>query len=315
MPSSLTHLRQHRADAIMTGMVFIWGFHFIVMKDAVADVEPLTFNALRFSVGLPVLLLFAHYQRTWRELSLRDIALIGVLSYTGPLLYQVGFVLGIERTTATNAALLAATLPTWTAFFSILMGLVEIRRQLLLGIGVTLVGVALVILSRSDDGLSLSQDDLIGSALVLGATMANAFSNVINKPVIDRLGGIRVAIWKYLFVMTGLLILAGPELVQLSADNLPLSSTPSILYSGVLSGVGGFLAMNFALQEIGPTRAATYFNFNPIVAAFAGIMILGEPASIGLLTGGVLTLYGVAMVRRNTYLRKRSGADAAIQDS
>lgn len=310
MSTPLARFRQHRADAIMTGMVFVWGFHFIVMKDAVADISPLTFNALRFLIGLPVLLVFAHYQRTWRELPRRDIALIGVLSFTGPLFYQIGFVLGIERTTATNAALLAATLPTWTAFFSILMGLVEIRRRLLLGIGVTLVGVVLVILSRSESGLSLSRDDLIGSALVLGATLVSAFSNVINKPVIDRLGGIRVAIWKYLFVVTGLLILAGPEIAQLSGDDLPLSSTPNILYSGVISGVGGFLAMNFALQEIGPTRAATYFNFNPIVAAFAGIAILGEPVSIGLLTGGVLTLWGVATVRRNTYLRKRPTAES-----
>ncbi len=289
----------------MTGMVFVWGFHFIVMKDAVADIPPLTFNALRFLIGLPVLLIFAHYQRTWRTLPRRDIALIGLLAFTGPLLYQIGFVLGIERTTATNAALLAATMPTWTALFSIVMGLVEIRRRLLIGISVTLIGVALVVLSRSEDGLSLSHDDLIGSALVLGATLASAISNVVNKPVIDRLGGIRVAIWKYIFTLSGLLILAGPEIVQLSGDDLALSSTPSILYSGVLSGVGGFLAMNFALQEIGPTRAATYFNFTPIVAAFAGIAVLGEPASIWLLTGGALTLYGVAMVRYNIYLRKR----------
>ena len=45
--------QRHRADALMTVMVFVWGFHFIVVKDAVGDMDPLTYNAVRFTIGLP----------------------------------------------------------------------------------------------------------------------------------------------------------------------------------------------------------------------------------------------------------------------
>ena len=35
----------------MAFMVLIWGFNFIVIKDAVTDLAPLAFNALRFMAG------------------------------------------------------------------------------------------------------------------------------------------------------------------------------------------------------------------------------------------------------------------------
>jgi drug/metabolite transporter (DMT)-like permease len=302
--------RDRRADVLMTGMVFIWGFHFIVLKNGVENIPPLTFNALRFLVGLPLMLLIAWYERHLIHLSRRDVVLVTLLALTGPVLYQVGFALGIKLTTSTNAALLVATMPTWTALFSILIGMVEIRRRLLMGVVVTLGGVALVVYSRSENGFTLSHNDLIGSALLLGAAMTNGVANVINKPVVDRLGGMTLAIWKYTVTCAALTVLAGPDLLRLSGDTLPLRMLPNILYSGVLSGVGGYVVVHYALHEMDPTRSASYFNFNPIVAAFAGILILGEPFSLWLLAGGVLTVGGVVVVRSNIYRQRKPVVEA-----
>ncbi len=304
-------LRDHRADVAMTMMVVIWGFNFIIVKDAVTNLAPLTFNALRFATGLPLLALFAWRERSWLHVAPRDVLLIAGLVAIGPLLYQVGFATGIKRTTSTNTALLIATLPTWTAIFSLLMGLVELRRRLLMGIGMTLAGVIIVVLSRSEEGLALSRDDLVGSGLVLGAAVAGGVVNVLSKPVVDRLGSMPMAIWKYVFTWIGLMILAAPDLVHLSSGDIPIATLPNIAYSGMLAGVGGFVFMHLALREIGPTRTTSYFNFNPIVAGLAGIALLGEPFSIWLLIGGGLTLIGVAVVRRNTYLRKYGDPAAA----
>lgn len=296
----------------MTLMVVVWGFNFIIVKDAVTDLAPLTFSALRFGVGIPLLLAFGLFDRGWMAVRPRDIAWIAILTATGPLLYQIGFTVGIQRTTATNAALIAATMPTWTAVFSILMRLVEVRRRLLVGIGMSLAGVTVVVLSRSDSGLALSHDDLIGSGLILVGSMASGLTNILSKPVVDEVGTTQTAIWKYIFTTVGMVILAAPDLLTLSAGDIPARTLPNILYSGMLSGVGGFLVVHWALHDIGPTRSSSYFNYNPIVAGLAGIAILGEPFSVWLLVGGALTLVGVAVVRGNTYLRKRPDAKAEI---
>jgi O-acetylserine/cysteine efflux transporter len=300
-----------RADLLMTGMVFVWGFHFIVVKDAVENIAPLTFSALRFLVGLPLILLLAWSKRDLLHFSRRDVALVLAITIIGSVGYQAGFALGIKRTTSTNTALLVATMPTWTALFSILVGMVEIRRQLLAGVGITLGGVVLVIYSRSGHGLALSHDDLVGSMLVLGAAMVNGVSSVWSKPVVDRLGGMPLAISKYCITTAAMTALAAPDLFTLSGDDLPIRLLPNVLYSGILSGVGGFIIVHYALYAMDPTRSTSYFNFNPIVAAFAGIVILGEPFSLWLLAGGVLTVAGVVVVRNNVFMRRSAPAKPA----
>ncbi|MBN2303726.1 MAG: DMT family transporter [Anaerolineae bacterium] len=296
-------IRSVNPDILLSCMVLIWGFHFIVIKDAFTNLDPMTFNTLRFLAGLPLIIGIGIRQGGIFAISRRDVGWLALTTLIGSLLYQILFVLGLDRTTATNSALLVATMPVWTALFSLAMGLTSLRRQLLGGIGMALGGVALVVLGRGGANLALSHDDLIGSGLVLSAAMINGVSAVLSKPVVDRVGGMRAAVWKYGLMTGALLVITAPNLAALSPDEFPVKSLPHLLYSGVLSGVGGFVATNYGLTRLGPTRMASYFNFNPIVAAFAGILVLGEPVNLGLVIGGPLTLWGVLTVRRNTFLR------------
>lgn len=304
--------REHDADVFMTMMVFIWGFHFVIMKDALGDISPLTYNALRFAVGAPFLSLLVVRDRSLLRLHRDEVGPVLLTTLAGPVAYQVLFAFGISHTTATNSALILATMPAWTAAVSLVIGLAELRRVLLGGLVMTLIGVALVVLSRAGANLSLAHDDLIGSVLLLAAAIVLGTSNIYRKVVVDRVGSMRATIWTYYINMVTLSLLAAPELISLSADDVPLGSLPNVAYSGVLSGVGGFIFNNYALSKIGPTRTSSYFNFNPVVAAFAGIVIVGEPFSVGLLVGGVLTLSGVMIVRQNMY--RKQGAPALEPD-
>jgi drug/metabolite transporter (DMT)-like permease len=307
--------KAHDADLFMSMMVLIWGFHFVIMKDALGDIAPLTFNALRFSVGAPAILIIMLSNPDLRHVPRDEIVPLVLTSLFGPVLYQVLFASGLDRTTATNTALLLATMPTWTATISLVIGLAEVRRALLAGIMITLVGVALVVLSRAGADLSFAHDDLIGSGLVLAAAASLGASNIYRKLLVDRLGSLRAAVWTYLINVGALVLLASPELVTLSAADVPVGALPNVMYSGLLSGVGGFVFNNYALGKIGPTRTATYFNFNPIVAAFAGIVIVGEPFSAGLLAGGLLTLSGVMVVRGNMFRKQGAPALEPVRDS
>ncbi len=295
--------RPHRADLAMSIIVLVWGFNFIVMKDSLDEVPVLVFTALRFAVGAPVMVVFVLRDRALRQISGRDLLVLAGLMLVFSVVYQVLILAGLQRTTSTNSALLASTIPVWTALFSLVAGLVALRGRMMLGIGLTWTGVVLVIISRREGGFSLSGDDLLGSAMVLGAAMLVAASALLSKPLIDRLGAVRFAVWSYFFTAAGLAVLAVPELVS-KGDTIDwVGNTPHILYSGMLASAGGFLAWHYALGELGPSRASTYHNFTPVVAALAGIMVLGEPVTLGLVIGGPLALFGVMIVRRNTCLR------------
>lgn len=309
----MTTLKRNAADVGLIAMVFVWGFHYIVMKDALANLDPLVFNAIRFSAGLPLLAVFVWFNRELLHVTRRELVIVALLGLSGSTLYQALFVSGLDHTTTTNSSILIATMPAWTAIISIIIGQVWINRRLVGGLAITLLGIVMVILGKAGAELSLSREDLLGGALTLSAAIVLAIHNILKKPLLDRMGAMKIAVWTYVVNVVGLTVIALPQLVDLTADDLPLRALPNVLYSGWLSGIGGFLLMNYGIRVIGPTRASSYFNFPPIIAALAGITLLGEPLTVPLLVGGILTLVGVMLVRRNVYLRPAEEGNTWLQ--
>jgi len=265
----------------MAVAVLIWGVQFIVMKDAFNTLQPLTYNAIRFTVGLPLLMAVALRRPRAMRLARQDILPLIALGLIGQLGYQVFSVLALQRTTGTNVSLLIATVPTWTAILSIVLGLVLIRRVMLLGLGLSLAGVA----------------------LALGAALVAAIFTIRIKPFMDCYGPGVIAPWTYLLTTVGLLVLAAPDLRTLGPADIPPRIWPHIFYSGVLSSALGYLLEGYAIRHLGPARMTNYYNVTPIVTAIAGVLALDEPLTLPLIAGGALTLTGVTIVRRHTLLR------------
>lgn len=278
-------------------IVMIWGVHFIVVKDAIAILDPITFNAIRFAIGAPFLVVVALRTQTMFKITRRDLGILLLHSIYGPIGYQVIFVTSLDKTTATNTALLVSTMPTWTALLSIFIGTIVLRWMLSIGLMVTMFGVALVILGQDGATLSLNNESMVGSVMLLFGAITQAIFAINVKRFIDRYGGIAIAIWTHWMTFVGLAIIALPSLIALSPDDIPTRLVPNIVYSALLAGVGGYLTFNNALRVLGPARAAAYNNFTPIVAAIVAIAFLKEPLTTSLLIGGLLTLMGVAMVR------------------
>jgi drug/metabolite transporter (DMT)-like permease len=301
----IRQLRERRADVIMAVVTVIWAVHYIVVKDALDDLAPFTFNSLRYLFGLPIILIAGLRSPASLRIARRDVPQLVGLGLIGAFGYTIFFILGMQRTTSTNTALLIATMPTWTALLMIGMGMVMIRRMMIAGILISLIGVTFVILGRSGAALSVSQDDLSGSVLILCAAIVAALYGVNIKPLIDRYGGPVMAFWSYCLTTAGLAIVAAPNLIHLSADDLPMSVLPNLFYSGWLACAFGFLGEYYAIRTIGPARTASYYNFIPVIGACAGILILGEPLTAGLVVGGILTLSGVLIVRRHSYMRPK----------
>lgn len=282
----------------MAWLTVIWGFHYIVIKDAVQYFNPITFNALRFSLALPVFFVIGMRNRDVLKFERRDLMLLIGMTLVGLVGYQVLFVTAVKYTTSTNVALLIATMPLWTAVFSIVLGTLSLRRGLMVGLAITLFGVVMVVLSRAGANMSMSSDDFIGSAMALTAAVIFALYLLASKPFVDRYGGLGNALVKQWVTAFGLLFLAMPDIITLRPSDFPPKLIPNFLYSGLLACVSGYLISNYAIGKIGPARTAMYNNFAPIFAAIGGVLVLHEPITGGLFLGGAFTMVGVNLVRR-----------------
>lgn len=288
---------KYSADLAMLAIVVVWGVHFVVLKDAFATFEPITFNALRYGLPVPFFLLLMQRRPAMMHLRREDWRRLLTLALLGPVTYQILFVLGIKYTSSTNAALLSATMPAWVAIINILQRQIWMKAGLLIGIVTTLMGVCLVILGESNAGIALSHNDLLGSALVLLSAILLAYFTVGVKPLLREYNSTGIALHIHFIVWIALIVVALPDLTQLQASDFSLGLLPHFLFSGLLASAFGRVAYNHGIARLGSTRAAAYQNLVPLVTAATAVLFFHQTLTLALLLGGSITLLGVAVVR------------------
>ena len=167
--------RGERAQGVaaLVGAVVIWGSTYVVIKDALDDIGPLTLAFARFLVVTPLLLPLA-VRAGLRPVHLRQ-PRFWLFGATGVTVYFGLQNLGIALTTAGSAALIAAAIPGVTALlaFALLGERPSARRWT--GIALSTVGVALIVGSGLDLG---AWQAVVGNLIVLASTVAWAFYTV-----------------------------------------------------------------------------------------------------------------------------------------
>src|SRR6266446_4011775 len=149
----------------------IWGTAFVLIKNALADVSPLLFNAIRMSLAAVVLAVFFHGELTrFTASSLRYGFLVGVILFLGNELQTVG----LKYTTPSKSAFLTGVPVVLVPVFLALFWRRRIHRWVVLGVTLAFVGLYLLTIPASAGvGLNLastSRGDLLtlASAVVFG---------------------------------------------------------------------------------------------------------------------------------------------------
>ena len=296
----MSYLQRYSADLLTMLLVLILGFHFIVVKDAIQHFTPITYNAIRFLIGAFVMLAVGWRIRHQLRFERRDLIYLFVAAMLGLVGYQVLFITSLSLTTSTNTSLMVMTMPTWTAIISMLTGRIVVRKGLFVGLLMVTFGVALVVLSGSSSGVGVSRNDVLGSAIGLGAAALLGGFVVLTSDLITKYGALPNSVFRHLFTTIGLTTIAAPDMLSLSVADFPIELLPHFLYSGLLASLAGFTISNYAIKKLGPARFTSYNNFIPVVTAIAGVVVLGDTLTTGLVLGGAMTISGVAMVRRFT---------------
>jgi hypothetical protein len=167
-------------ELALWSVVAIWSTTFIAMKDAFSYLDPLPYTLFRF-IWINVLafgvLWFQHRRDDGVPLTIRrqDLPRLLVASIVGYTLYQLCFVLGLDRSSIFTLSLLVALVPLFTMLMLVAMG-EPTPPYGWAGLGVAVVGVVVFLSDkRSDD------DTLLGALLSLGAGVAFAFYGVVNR--------------------------------------------------------------------------------------------------------------------------------------
>jgi drug/metabolite transporter (DMT)-like permease len=231
------------------------------------------------------------WNRRAPRVSLKTLAIIAV----GGLFFALDLALyntGILRTSAGNATLLGNQTPifvgllTWLAFGK------RPANSFWLGLVLAIAGSLVIVWADLARHLQFGTGDL----MAVGAAACFAVYLMATERVRTTTGTL---VFLRLAIVAGAIFLLAINLAMGVSLRIPTGrSFPALLGLGLVSQLGGYLALTYALGHLPATvTSVTLLAQGPLTALLAA-WLLAEPLTRSLLVGGVLVLLGVGLANR-----------------
>jgi drug/metabolite transporter (DMT)-like permease len=271
-----------------------WGLNFAATKYATATISPLLLVALRFTIGGLLLVLVLRILEPKSRLGRSDLFPMAALGCFGVAGAQTGFTFGVSLSSAGSTGLIFATAPVWGLLLGAFLGLERPTWKGVIGVGLSIVGVALVVL----DGLMSGNASFVGDLLVLLAAFCVGAYAVLSMPLLERHSPLAVATYPVLFGIPFLMLLSSPQLLSLEWGSVGAGPWAAVAYSGIFATAFAFSAWQRGISRIGANRVLVYQYLITIVGVTSGIVFFGETLGLSKIAGGIVILLGVYLARR-----------------
>jgi drug/metabolite transporter (DMT)-like permease len=254
-------------------MAVIWAVNFSVVKYGTSLVDPLAYNGIR--VGLAALVLLAVVATLRAPLpSRRDTLALLALGVLGNGFYQCLFVVGVSKTSASDAALVIAATPAFVAIIGKLRRSEQTSAKRAGGIAMSILGMGFVVLGATT--ATSGNASLLGDLIMLGASLCWATYTVLLKPYTTRISGMQLSALTMVGGAIPLVAYCLPAMLRMRWTSFPALGWAAVAYSGVGSLVIAYAFWYRGVRIIGPTRTAMYSNLQPVVAVLVAWAMLGE---------------------------------------
>ena len=285
-------LRFTRIEWLLLLLTLIWGSNFSVVKTAIEEFPPLPFNALRMVLASAIFFGLLGRSSASRPCR-RDWPVIIALGFVGHFLYQVCFMEGIARTSAANSSLILGATPIAVAILMWCSGREPLSTTHWVGVGVSLVGVYLVI----GQGARINSSSLTGDLLTMGAVWCWAVYTVSAQSILKRYSPLTMTTWS-MAVGTALFVPLGlPGLLVLNWREISFGAWAGLVYSAIFALCVSYLIWYTAVQRIGSARTSIYSNMVPVVAMIVAAVWLRESISVMQIGGAASIIAGVALTK------------------
>lgn len=238
----------------------VWGATFVIVKEAIATVPTFQFLTIRFGIAAVALAVINH--RTTRLESVRPGVLIGVALALGYALQTVG----LETTTATNAAFVTGLFVVFTPLLAAALTRVAPTGWAIVGVALSALGMGLLTL----DGWPPTPRS--GDLLVLGC----AFAFAVHIIALGRWSGPHdprgLATWQVGVAA----VLFGLISIKDTWQPVTTDVWAAVLLTAVAGTAFAFSAQTWAQARLTPTRTAIILATEPVFGGAYAWFAAGE---------------------------------------
>ena len=285
--TAISRIRTWQADLLLMGATLIWGATFVIVQQAVAQLPPMLFLALRFDLATAILVLVTlprlRRRSTWRTWAAG--ALIGVFLFAGYAFQTIGLYLQVPAGKAAFitglSVVLVPLLSTWWLRR-------PPTRAAWAGVATATVGLTLLSLNGS---LSAQLGDFL--------VFLCAISFALHVTAVARYSGPHDPV-----VLTVVQIATAALLYHvgtfLHGDHLPATGITGLVWfalvlTGVLATAAAFLLQNSLQPYTTATHTALIFTTEPVFGALFGWLLAGEVLATRGYIGGALIIAGMLL--------------------
>lgn len=288
-------VRARLPEVALVVVVFVFASTFVVTKQVFEELSPLAFAFVRF--GAITLLAFgvlggavASGRAQWgvQRADIPRFVAVGVCGYT---FYQLGFVLGLERTSPFSSALLIGTVPVFTMVLLTAIGERQPARAWV-GVGVALLGVMIFLLDQLG-----APGELVGDLLSVGSAVSFAGYGVLNRPLVQRYPAATYTAYTLLAGSVPLLAIGAPLAVAQNWAAVSVGSWLVVGYMVVLPVYVAYMIWNWAIARRGAAVASSFTLLVPVVSGLLSVIFLAEPFDAGKLVGAAIVLVGLVILQ------------------
>ena len=270
----------------------MWSSGFIFMKLLADSVDPFAIASTRAGIAAIILSLWFSLRGHSPLPSRREFVPWLILGTLNGWMPNVLTAFALEHAAAGPSAMIQASGPLMVAVLSHIAFVDEkLTWRRLMGVLIGLVGITLLI---GPAAFSADGSTLIGSIAMIIVSLCYALGNVYAK-FIPHVEPARMALGQQVvsaLVATSLALslggvsVYGPIMVDwLAALSLSIFSTAMPI-----------TVFMYLIRQQGPTKAAMIGYLMPVFAALLSVAFLGETLGLREIAGGVIVLFGVAIV-------------------
>lgn len=278
-----------------------WGMSFIWTKQLLVFISPITIIFIRLVLSTLFLIILSLILGKLQKVDKSTLKWIALLSFFEPFLYFLLEGYGIQKTTASFASIMIATIPLFTPIGARLFLKEKLTKMNLLGLIISFSGVAIIVMNKNI-GENIST---IGVLLLLGAVISTIGYFVLLKKVADEVNAFSIATYQNVF---GIIYFAPifffTNGVQ-ELNNMPF--TTELLYPilalAVLASSLAFVFNTIGVRLIGASKAAAFTNSIPIFTVIFAYFLLDESVGFTRLTGMSVVILGLVLAQKKPWKR------------
>ncbi|MFW6157540.1 MAG: DMT family transporter [Balneolaceae bacterium] len=299
--------KQSFVEALLFIVAVIWALNFSVIKSSLEEIDPFSFNGLRFLIAA----VFIWIVLLWRKERIRIprsdwLPLLG-MGLLGNLVYQGLFIIGIDLTLSANAAVMLGTIPVWVGILSHLFSIE--KMDILKGIGVVFAFAGIVfIIGGGTAGFSVDSQTLLGDLIIVAAAVVWAAYTILSKSFLSDYTPLQFSAITSAIGCVVLMSLAFPWMRVLDWSSVSYMAYGGVIYSGLLSIGLAYIIWNYGLQVVGTVRTATFQNLVPVFGLVFGVLLLNEHLGLMQYMGSAFVIAGIVLAR---FQRKTTALQAA----